>query len=125
MQYDVKTPVAYLNALEADWKKDKLLKLRKLIRSKAPKYKESISYKMLGYSDDQGIVFNLNAQKNFVGLYVGDINKIDVDGILLNGLDVGKGCIRIKKSTSIKETNLEEFVERTISYRNQGKDIDC
>ena len=125
MQYEAQTPTDYLSEIEDDWRKQKLLAIRALIRSKAANYAECISYKMLGYKDDKGIVFHLNAQKNFVGFYVGDIKKIDVDGCLLTGLDVGKGCIRIKKSTILKETQLEEFIDRTIVLRKQGKDIEC
>lgn len=125
MQYEAQTPTDYLNGVEDDWRKQKLLDIRALIQSKGSNYTECISYKMLGYQDDHGIVFHLNAQKNFVGLYIGDIKKIDIDGSLLTGLDVGKGCIRIKKSTILKETRLEEFIDRTIGFRKQGKDIEC
>lgn len=125
MQYEAQTTTDYLSELEVDWRKQKLLEIRALIQSKAVNYTECISYKMLGYKDDSGIVFHLNAQKNFVGLYVGDIKKIDIDGSLLAGLDLGKGCIRIKKSTLLKETRIEEFIDRAIGFRNQGKDIEC
>ena len=125
MQYDVKTPAEYFTALEEDWRKEKLLLLRDLIKTKAPNLEESIEYKMLCYRDVKGAIFHLNAQKNFVGLYVGNAKKIDEDGSLLKGIDCGKGCIRFKKSNIIADTRIDEFIERAVTLRNAGKDIDC
>jgi len=56
-----------------------------------------INYKMLGCKDDNGFVFHLNAQKNFVGFYVGDVSAIDPSGELLKDLSTGKSCIRFTK----------------------------
>ena len=125
MQYEAKTPTAYLTALDDDWRQDKLERLRVIIKSKAPDLVEGIQYKMLSYSDDKGVIFHLNAQKNYVSLYVGNAKKIDVDGSLLKGIDVGKGCIRFKKSVTIEDTRIDEFVERAIGLWQQGEDIGC
>ena len=125
MQYEVDLPEEYVAALEDDWRKEKLLKLRSIIKTKAPQLEEGIEYKMLRYSDGQGTIFHLNAQKNYVSLYVGNAEKIDPDGRLLEGIDVGKVCIRFKKSVNISDTLIEEFISRTIDLREQGKDIDC
>lgn len=125
MQYEVDSPEEYVAALEDDWRKEKLLKLRSIIKTKAPQLEEGIEYKMLRYSDGQGTIFHLNAQKNYVSLYVGNAEKIDPDGRLLEGIDVGKGCIRFKKPVNISDTLIEEFISRTIDLREQGKDIDC
>ena len=125
MQYDVKTPEEYIEALEEDWRLEKLEYLRQLIKSKGPQFKEKIDYKMLSYSDDQGTIFYLNAQKNYVSLYVGDAKKVDPDGSLLKGIDVGKGCIRFKKSVAILDTRIDEFVERAVTLWNEGVDIGC
>lgn len=125
MQYDVTTPTEYIEALEDDWRLEKLQYLRKLIKSKAPDFAEGIEYKMLSYSNDQGTIFHLNAQKNYVSLYVGNAKKVDPEGNLLKDLDVGKGCIRFKKSVSIADTSIDKFVERAVDFWKQGKDIDC
>ena len=63
MQYEASTPAHYITELEDDWRKEKLLQLRNLILEKSPGLTESIQYKMLAYSDAQGPVFHLNAQK--------------------------------------------------------------
>jgi len=125
MHYDVETPSHYFEALEDDWRKEKLLEIRDTILSKAPELEESIEYKMLRYGDDKTSVFHLNAQKNYVSLYVGNINKIDDSGELLKGLNVGKGCIRFKKSLSLSETRIDEFIERTIRLWRNKEDTAC
>ncbi len=102
MQYNAQTPVEYLDVLAEDWRKEKLLQLREIILDKAYGFKERINYKMLCYTDKNGDLFHLNAQKNYVSLYVGNSSKIDTDGSLLKGLDIGKGCIRFKKSVVIR-----------------------
>ncbi|MEL7001127.1 MAG: DUF1801 domain-containing protein [Bacteroidota bacterium] len=125
MQYDVKTPLEYINGLEPDWRRNTLLEIRKIIADKAPKLVEGIDYKMLGYKDEKGLAFCLNAQKNHVGLYFGDIKKVDPDNNLLQGLDCGKGCIRFKKSNKVTETRIAEFIEKSIDLWNKGIDIGC
>ena len=49
MQYDVKTPEEYLEVLENDWRKEKLLAIRQMILDHAPELEESIRYKMLNF----------------------------------------------------------------------------
>ena len=125
MQYNATTPTEYLSILEEDWRKEKLLTLRSILQKNAPKLKEGIEHKMLSYSDGQGSIFHLNAQKHHVGLYVGNASKIDHNGDLLAGLDVGKGCIRFKKTQAVDEDRIGKFVERTIGLRAEGVDIGC
>ena len=59
MLYDVKTPEEYLNALEPDWRKEKLEELRKLIKKAGPELTEGIGYKMLSYGVKDQTVFHL------------------------------------------------------------------
>ncbi len=40
MQYDAKTPTEYLKLLEPDWRKDKLVEIRKLVKKHGPELKE-------------------------------------------------------------------------------------
>ena len=125
MQYNAKTPAQYMDMLEDDWRREKLQQLRRIIKSTAPELREGINYKMLCYADDRGILFHLNAQKGYVSLYVGDAKKIDPDGSLLDGIDVGKGCIRFKKSMPIPESRIEAFLQRTVHLWKQGEDLGC
>ena len=125
MQYDVDGPQEYLEALDRDWRYDTLQSLRTVIREKGPDLEEGIRYKMLSYSDGDGVVLQLNAQSAYVSLYIGDASKVDEDGSLLEGLDRGKGCIRFKKSTDVAATRIDEFLERALALRAAGVDIDC
>jgi len=125
MQYDVTSPEEYLEMLDDDWRKDKLLQVRRLILTHGPELQESIQYKMLSYgSDDEG-VFALNAQKGYVSLYVGSIAKIENASTWLKSFDTGKGCIRIRKSVDIENTGLEEFIKATIKLWKGGGDTSC
>lgn len=125
MLYDVKTPKEYLQQLPDDWRQEKVKALRAIIKGKGPALTEKINYKMLAYGDSENIVFCLNAQKNYVSLYVGNASKVDPDGTLLEGLNRGKGCIRFTKSIDVSNTRIDEFVERAIEMWEQGEDFDC
>lgn len=125
MLYDVNTPAEYLKALEDDWRKPKLEELRALILEAEPELVEGIEYKMLCFGDGTRTVFHLNAQKNYVSLYVGDTAKIDAVGEMLDGIDKGKGCLRFKKSTIVGDTRIDEFIQKTIEIWKAGKDIGC
>lgn len=125
MQYEVSTPEEYLNALEKDWKQEKLMLLRAIIMTEGPDLVEGIAYKMLSYADQKGTIFHLNAQRNYVSLYVGDAGKVDPEGELLKGLDVGKGCIRFKKSASVSESRIDAFIKKAIQLWKDDVDIAC
>lgn len=125
MQYDVRTPEEYLASLADDWRRETLQELRSVIIAHGAHLVEGIDYKMLSYRDERGILFSLNAQKNYVSLYVGNAEKVDPDGSLLRGLNVGKGCIRFAKSIAVAATHIEAFIERAIQMRQSGQDTEC
>ncbi|WP_237458353.1 DUF1801 domain-containing protein [Pontibacillus yanchengensis] len=75
-----------------------MLLIRQYILGHGPELKEGIQYKMLCYGDESSTLFNLNAQKSYVSLYVGIIEKIEGAKELLDGFDFGKVCIRISVS---------------------------
>jgi len=125
MQYDVTSPQEYLEAIDDDWRKEKGIQLRKIILSSADDIKEGINYKMLSYADDGGTICHLNAQKNYVGLYIGDAKLIDVDGSLLQGINCGKGCVRFKKSNDVETPNIKAFIARKVQMHKDGVDFSC
>ena len=81
MQYDAATPGAYLEMLEDDWRRERLLLIREMFLG-VPGVVESMSYKMLGYHRGGAVFGHLNAQKGFVGVYLGDLERIDPGGVL-------------------------------------------
>jgi len=125
MQYDAKTPKEYLELLDDDWRKEKLLMIRQFILENAPELEEGIQYKMLCYGSGSSKLFHLNAQKSYVSLYVGNIEKIENAKEFLTGLDYGKGCIRIKKSVDLHKSRLEDFVKKAIETWRAGGDTSC
>ncbi len=124
MQSDAKSPVEYLSQLPEDWKKEKLMVVRDLILDHS-RLQESMDYKMLSYGNEGNQLFHLNAQKNYVSLYIGNIDKIPNGRELLNDLDLGKGCIRIKKNIDLKKTGLQEFIKLSIKLWLEGSDLSC
>ena len=127
VQYDVDTPNEYLELLEEDWRKEKVLRIREMILKHAPELNESIRYKMLNFGilETDDYLFALNTQKHYVSLYVGDILKVDPSGDMLIDFNLGKGCIRIRKTIDIEETGLEEFIKKTIDLWHDGHDVNC
>ncbi|MEO1054810.1 MAG: DUF1801 domain-containing protein [Bacteroidota bacterium] len=125
MLYNVKTPSEYLDLLEDDWRKPTLLALREIILSQSDEIQESIQYKMLHYSFNDTSLFHLNAQKGYVSLYCGDTTKVDNSDKWLEGLDMGKGCIRFKKKNRVDETQIDEFIAGALEALKAGKDIGC
>ncbi|MCV0429094.1 MAG: DUF1801 domain-containing protein [Roseibium sp.] len=125
MQYDAETPDDYLEQLDDDWRRQKLLQLRGLIKSIAPSIDEQIHYKMLGYKLDGDFVFHLNAQRHYVSFYAGDTARIDPQGELLRGLSTGKGCVRFTKTKSVEDSRIEEFIQRAVSLKLSGEDFEC
>jgi len=125
MQYEADSPKAYIEMLEDDWRKESLLEIREYILGSSKKIREGIEYKMLVFEDQLGSIFHLNAQKNYVGLYIGDISKIDSGSDYLKDMDCGKGCIRIKKTYAFKDSNLQLFIDKAISMHQMGMEHGC
>lgn len=125
MQYDVNSPKEYLESLESDWRREKLLQLRELILKQDPDIQESISYKMLCFKLGGATMFHLNAQRGYVSLYCGDIEKIDPTGQFLRGLNTGKGCIRFTKTKDVLTTSIEQFLNNAVSLTREGEDLGC
>ncbi len=125
MQYQATTPTEYLQKLQDDWRKVQVENVRKMIRQVWPEAKEDIEYSMLCYGDGSKNIFHLNAQKAYVALYVGDIDKVENSETLLEGFDTGKGCIRIKKTLKLSETGLSDFISQVIKLHQAGGNTDC
>lgn len=125
MLYDAKTPEAYFAQLDDDWRREKLLELRDLIKTAAPSLEETIHYKMLGYGMGGSYLFHLNAQRGYVSLYAGNLEKVDPNGELVVGLNVGKGCVRFTKTKSVADSRIDEFIARAFQLWAAGQDIGC
>ncbi|MGO4939530.1 iron chaperone [Fundicoccus sp. Sow4_D5] len=125
VQYDVTTPQAYLEVLEDDWRKEKLLRLREMIQTAAPEATEGLAYKMLSYGMGEEQFMALNAQKHYVSVYVGDIEKVPDSQTLLQGFNLGKGCVRVRKTQKLDESGIEQFIQNAVAMWRDGQDINC
>ena len=118
--YSADSPEGYLAQLDEDWRKEKLLALRELTFRLCPDdWVECTHFKMLGYGPQGDPIMHLNAQKGYVALYVGDVERIDPGRELLGGVNCGKGCVRFKKKDEIGE-NVEAFLEKYMEFKRAG-----
>lgn len=125
MQYEATSPDEYLNLLDHDWRREKILAIRELLFRLGPELHEGIEYKMLSYRLGQQSILALNAQKGYVSLYVGNIKKVDTQGQILQNVKMGKGCIRLSKSVRLEETRLEQFLSKLLEMARTQQDIGC
>lgn len=125
MQYDVKSAAEYLQNLESDWRKDKLMKLREMILQQDDNIVEDIEYKMLRFHLNGKTIFHLNAQKNYVSLYTGDLSKLQGGNYSLEEFDKGKGCLRVKKKNDSLNGNILGFIQQAVKQVIEGHDISC
>ena len=96
MQYDAETPEAYLELLDRDWRRERLLDIRAAMLAVSG-VEEGIGYGMLQYRRGGDVFAHLNAQKAYVGVYLGELEKLDPGGAIRAGINCGKSCLRVKK----------------------------
>lgn len=135
MPTKAKTPKEYIDQLPADRKKA-VAKLRALLRKNLPKgFKEEMNYNMLGYvvphsvypngyhcDTTQPLPFiNLASQKHYIALYHMGLysDKKLLDWFTkryaetVNGkLDMGKSCIRFRKTDAIPYDLVSELARK-------------
>jgi len=124
VNYAAKSPEEYLSVIDHDWRYETLTKLRAIILELAPEWEEVIDYNMLGYGPPEDPVMHLNAQKGYVGLYVGNVKTVDPDGSILGPMNNGKGCVRFKKRNAIGD-EARAFIHRYLELKNQGIELGC
>ncbi len=135
MQYDVKTPDEYIDAIPEE-RKEVMSRLRKVIKDNLPKgFEEVISYKMIGYVVPHEIYpsgyhcdptlplpfMNIASQKNFIAVYHSGIYASEAlmqwftaeyPKHVTTKLDMGKSCIRFKKPDQIPMQLIGELASK-------------
>jgi hypothetical protein len=135
MKSAAKTPEDYINSLTQE-RKEIIEELRKFILKNLPKgFVEVMSYGMLGYVVPHSKYpngyhcdpklplpfINLASQKNFIALYhmglYADIKLMEwftneYSKLSLPKLDIGKSCIRFKKTNNIPYKLIGELVSK-------------
>jgi len=80
---------------------------------------------MLAFGKRGQTLCHLNAQKAYVSLYVGNAAGIDQGRGLLQGLNVGKGCVRFSKSIRVEDTRIDEFLQAAVERWRRGDNSGC
>jgi uncharacterized protein YdhG (YjbR/CyaY superfamily) len=135
MQYSANSPENYISQLQED-RKVVISKLRETIKKNLPKgFEETISYGMIGYvvphskypagyhcTPKLPLPFlNIASQKNFIAVYhMGVYAKKELFDWFINEfpkhskskLDMGKSCIRFKKTDDIPYKLLGELASK-------------
>ncbi|MGI9389121.1 MAG: DUF1801 domain-containing protein, partial [Boseongicola sp.] len=113
MQYDAETPQQYLAMIDDDWRRERLLAIRDMLL-KVPKMSEGIAYGMLQYRADGEVFAHLNAQKAYVGVYLGELERFDPDAGIRGGMNFGKSCLRVRKRDDLGI--VQTLIERKVAW---------
>jgi uncharacterized protein YdhG (YjbR/CyaY superfamily) len=107
----------YLKELEPQ-RRAALAEVRALILEEVPEAVETMKYRMPTYEYGRGILCAFASQKRYMSLYM-ETEAVEDHVAELEGLDVGKSCIRFRKLESLPvdtvRTMLQETVQRLAS----------
>ncbi|MGD2178787.1 MAG: DUF1801 domain-containing protein [Anaerolineae bacterium] len=95
MRYEAETVVDYLGALTPE-RRQALEALRALVYQVAPDAVETMRYGMPAYDVAGKVLCQFASQKRYVSLYL-DPKIVDKHRGELEGLSLGKGCVRFRK----------------------------
>jgi len=85
-------------------------KLREMCLAELPGYEESMVYGMPSYAKDGTVEVAFASQKNYISLYVLKEDVLNAHRHLLQGLNMGKGCIRYTKPEKIDFAVVEQLL---------------
>lgn len=109
MQRHVASVDAYLKLVPAG-QLSIVEQLRKLVFASSKKLTERIEYGMLGFCDDQGPLYCVAAQKNYVCLYVATHAVAEMADELTE-IDHGKCCLRFKRLEQIPVSTIRKLLK--------------
>lgn len=129
-----KTPQEYIDLIDEP-RKSEIIKLDKLIQKTVPNLEPFIISGMIGYgkyryktkSNREGdwCVIALASQKNYISVYVcavdGDQYVAEKYKNQLPKADIGKSCIRFKKTEDIDLDVLEEIIKKADKLPKMGE----
>ncbi len=122
MQRNVSSPKEYLEAIPSA-QQPLVQHLRRLIKEESPSTREVIRWGMLCYDDD-GTLFALAAQKDYVGLYVMATTAMKDLSKDLKGIDKGRGCLRFAKLQDVPSDTIRKLLARAVTLREvDGKPL--
>jgi uncharacterized protein YdhG (YjbR/CyaY superfamily) len=103
----------YLKEVPAE-RLETLKQLRELCRTTLDGYDESMEYGMPSYTKDGIVEVAFASQKNYISLYILKEPVLDKHRPTLDGLNLGKGCIRYSKPGRINFELVKQLLEDTL-----------
>ncbi len=107
---------AYLAGLEPD-RREALTELRAVVLEEAPGAVETMKYRMPTYEYQGGVLCAFASQKQYMSLYM-DTGLVEQHRADLDGLSVGKSCIRFRKLDKLPIGTVRTMLRETL--RNMG-----
>ncbi|MBC8507522.1 MAG: DUF1801 domain-containing protein [Anaerolineales bacterium] len=114
MQSKAKEVELYLEEVPQE-RKEALKQLRQLCRELLTGYEENMEYGMPSYSKDGVVEVAFASQKNYISFYVLKEPVMDKHRPALEGLNLGKGCIRYTKPEKIDFEIVEKLLRDTVN----------
>jgi len=119
MQSKATTVDAYLQEVPVK-RQEALAKLRELCVELLDGYQESMEYGMPSYKREGGEVeVAFASQKNYISFYILKKDALDQHRHLLEGLNVGKGCIRYTKPEKIDFDVVRQLLEASFHSESE------
>jgi uncharacterized protein YdhG (YjbR/CyaY superfamily) len=119
MRYEAETVADYLGALTPE-RREALEELRALVFEVAPDAVETMHYGMPAYDVAGKVLCQFASQKRYVSLYL-DPKIVDKHRGELEGLSLGKGCVRFRKLDKLPLETIERML-REIARREKEDD---
>jgi len=113
MQSSATTVDAYLAEVPDD-RRDALLQLRSLCLEVMAGYDEAMAYGMPTYAKDGKIEVAFASQKHTINLYCLKESVVKGHPELLEGLSVGKGCIRFRRPQAMDFVRIRALLQATV-----------
>ena len=108
----------YLRDLEPK-RRQALETVRDLIRKTMPQAEESMEYRMPTYQQNGHVVAAFASQKHYMSLYT-DVEAIANHKGELEGLNLGKSCIRFRKIEDLPLDTVETILKESLQRAEAG-----
>jgi uncharacterized protein YdhG (YjbR/CyaY superfamily) len=116
VERDLATVADYIDQAPSD-RREALALLRRLCQESLPGFVESIRYGMPSYSRDDVVEIAFASQKRYISLYVTRSGALQANVRRLEGLSVGKGCVRFTRPDRIDASVVRALLDATVTDR--------
>ena len=112
MRSQASSVAAYIEEAPAE-RREALELLRRLCLEELPGFIEAMRYGMPSYERAGEVEIGFASQKAYISFYVLRRAALEANVSRLEGLSVGKGCIRFRRSEQIDEETVRALLEAT------------